>query len=435
MACQSLPTKIDSLIGFIDDNLTTISQTKQKIVICGAGNAAHVFCGLCAADPNNEVHLLSLFRTEAKDFETALKKTAAHQLTVEVVQTGTQIESTPYNITNDAKCLQNADIVIISLPAFAHAQYLNACKQNIQSDNNKKTLIAIFPGASGVECEWQSIMGKQANFVLLSCITLPWAARIKTFGQIVEILSTKNKVEVCLYGARGDEKRYIALMQKIIVDCQLVDYGHILSMSLSAMNAVAHPALLYAKWRNWDGVPLKEKPLFYHGVDKEAGDIMCSLSSQIIEIAKCVEQQTGVTLHVPHIFDWFLQVYGTSVGDTSCLHKAMLTNPGYNGLVHPMTEQDDGTFVPNWNYRYLKEDIPFGLIVIRGLSLILESKYQQELKPKLELMDKIIVWSQRCLQKEYFVYNEQNEIVKMGKDIQETRAPQRYNITNIKDLM
>eukprot|EP00487_Bulimina_marginata_P009049 TRINITY_DN3381_c0_g1_i1.p1 TRINITY_DN3381_c0_g1~~TRINITY_DN3381_c0_g1_i1.p1 ORF type:complete len:140 (-),score=9.24 TRINITY_DN3381_c0_g1_i1:164-583(-) len=135
------------------------------------------------------------------------------------------------------------------------------------------------------------------------------------------------------------------------------------------------------------------------------------------------------------IFDWFLQVYAAECSDTSTLTKAMLSNPGYNGLVHPMIETEDGKFLPNWNYRYLREDIPFGLIVIRGLSLILEEKNRKELNEKLCVMDKIIMWAQKVLNKEYFIYNDQNEIVKMGKDIDESRAPQRYGIKDIKDLV
>ena len=179
---------------------------------------------------------------------------------------------------------------------------------------------------------------------------------------------------------------------------------------------------------------MNEKPLFYHGVNKETGDTMNDLSDQVILIAKCIEKETGIELNVPRIFDWFLQVYSKDCKDTSTLYKAMLTNPGYDGLVHPMIQTDGGKYIPNWNYRYLKEDIPFGLIVVRGLSLILNNKYQQELKGKLDLMDKIIIWGQKCLKKEYFVYNDKLEIIKMGKDINETRAPQRYGIKNISDL-
>mmetsp|Transcript_74076 Transcript_74076/g.66660 ORF Transcript_74076/g.66660 Transcript_74076/m.66660 type:complete len:419 (+) Transcript_74076:49-1305(+) len=412
-----------------------IDESKQKIIICGGGNAAHVFCGLSASQSNNEVHLLSLYKTEAKDFETAMNKTEDKLLTIDVAKSHKLIKSKPLNITNDPKCLANADVVIISLPAFAHAQYLNACKENIKPTKDKKTLIAIFPGASGVECEWQSIMGRNSNFVLLSCITLPWACRIKTFGQIVEILSTKKAVEVSLHEANGQESLYIEKIQHIISsECELINYGHIMSMSLSAMNAVAHPAIMYSKWKDWNGKPLDEKPLFYHGVDKQTGDNMIELSDEVILITKYIEKEATLKLNVPHIFEWFLQVYSKECGDTSSLYKAMLTNPGYDGLTHPMTQTEDGKYIPNYNYRYLREDIPFGLIVIRGLSLILSDEYQKELKGKLTLMDSVIQWGQKCLNKEYFIYNDQNEIIKMGKDINETRAPQRYGIKDIKDL-
>ena len=119
-----------------DDDSKT-DDRKQKIVICGGGNAAHVFCGLASSQNNNQVHLLSLYKTEAKDFEIAMNKTEDKLLTIDIVKTHKLIKSKPLNISNDPKCLTNADIVIISLPAFAHAQYLNACKENIKPTKDK----------------------------------------------------------------------------------------------------------------------------------------------------------------------------------------------------------------------------------------------------------------------------------------------------------
>eukprot|EP01084_Bolivina_argentea_P037539 69450_1 len=92
--------KTDDLIQKVDDEKKT-DDTKQKIVICGAGNAAHVFCGLCAANPNNEVHLLSLYKTEAADFQKAVNQTDNKLLTIEIVKDKKSIQSIPCNITND----------------------------------------------------------------------------------------------------------------------------------------------------------------------------------------------------------------------------------------------------------------------------------------------------------------------------------------------
>ena len=120
------------------------TENKQKIVICGAGNAAHIFTGLASQDSNNEVHLLSLYKTEAADFKCALSKTNDKLLTIDIIQTKKQIKSAPFNITNDPKCLDNSDIVIISLPAFAHNQYLNAIKTNIKPQKNTSYISILY---------------------------------------------------------------------------------------------------------------------------------------------------------------------------------------------------------------------------------------------------------------------------------------------------
>eukprot|EP01083_Nonionella_stella_P214977 774171_1 len=175
------------------------AETKKKVVICGAGNAAHVFTTLAASNPNNEVHLISLYKTEAADFKSSLSETADKLITINNVKQSTQIKAAPVSITNNPVNFANADIVIVSLPAFAQNQYLNAIKENIKPQKNKQTLVALFPGLPGIECAWQSIFGSNnANFILLSYSTLPWAARIQKFGQSVEILGTKNRIEVCL---------------------------------------------------------------------------------------------------------------------------------------------------------------------------------------------------------------------------------------------
>eukprot|EP01083_Nonionella_stella_P013000 36713_1 len=431
---------IDGIIRDIDSAKTV--QTKQKIVVCGGGNAAHVFCTLASSNPNNEVHLLSLYKTEAKDFQAALSQTEDKMITIDVTQEKRQIKAKPSNITNDPKCLANADIVILSLPAFAHNQYLNVIKEHTKPRDNRKTLVAVFPGASGLECEWQSIFGADSKgFILLSCITLPWACRILQFGQNAEILGTKHQVEVCLksvdeqkmsdYKAKTQtNKAWIEQISRIIGRPPvIVDNGHILNMSLSAVNAIVHPSIMFARWRDYDGTPLDVKPLFYQGIDEDAAKLVSDLSDEALNITKCVEEETGLTLVTQHIYDWFKKCYGAECKDTSSLYKIILTNPGYDGLTHPMKEID-GKYVPNWNYRYLSEDIPYGLVVIRGLSLILDGKH----KCNAPQMDNIIKWSQGLLGAEYLKYNEDGTIV-AGKDINRSRAPQRYGIKSIKDLV
>lgn len=191
---------------------------------------------------------------------------------------------------------------------------------------------------------------------------------------------------------------------------------------------------MYAKWNKWDGKPLKKVPLFYCGIDSEAAKLLCSVSNEVIAISKCIELQTNIKLEVPHLEDWFIKCYHDVCGDTSSLFTAMVTSHAHRNSIHPMTKINENKeeYVPNWYYRYLSEDVPFGLAVIRGLSLILNKQYQSTLNTTE--MDKIIKWTQKVFNKEYFKYCDDGTVV-AGKDINETRAPQRYHIKRIEDLV
>jgi len=432
----SVLRQIEDLIAVLDGS-THQQRQKQKVVICGGGNAAHVFAALAASDSQNEVHLLSLYATEAADFDAALKGTDDGRLTLRVTQRNEEIKAAPSNVTNDPRCLADSDIVVISLPAFAHNQYLKAIKEHIAPRQTKKTLVAVFPGASGLECDWQSIFGAHNDdFALLSCITLPWACRILEFGRCAEILGTKHRIEVSVKSTDDANAKYISSISRLIAGAapSIVDFGHILNMSLSAINAIVHPSIMFAKWRRYDGKEVfARKPLFYQGMDAEAAAIMSTLSEETLRITQSIEAQTGLALLTQPIYSWYKRCYGDECADTSSLLRTIQTNPGYDGLTHPMRRAPNGEgFVPDFRYRYLSEDIPFGLVVIRGLALILDAQHRAQCE--CPLMDEIIVWSQKLLGREFLRYNADGSVV-AGKDIDKTRAPQRYHIESITELV
>ena len=42
--------------------------------------------------------------------------------------------------------------------------------------------------------------------------------------------------------------------------------------------------------------------------------------------------------------------------------QAFHTNSAYAGLKHPMKIGEDGLFYPDFNHRYLTEDVPYGIV-------------------------------------------------------------------------
>lgn len=84
-------------------------------------------------------------------------------------------------------------------------------------------------------------------------------------------------------------------------------------------------------------------------------------------------------------------------------------------------KQVEGGLVPDFNNRYLSEDVPFGFVVLKGIAECVDVK--------TPVMDEIIHWAQKKLGKEYLIGSQLK-----GKDVPSTRAPQAYGFTSLEDL-
>ena len=125
---------------------------------------------------------------------------------------------------------------------------------------------------------------------------------------------------------------------------------------------------------------------------------------------------------VSHIYDLLVKFYSHEISDTTNLRSCFRTNAAYQGLKHPMKETTDYSFVPDFAHRYLTEDVPYGLVVIRGIAEIVQMD--------TPTIDKVLLWAQEKMGKEYLVGSKL-----LGKDVTSTRAPQRYGLTTLDAIL
>lgn len=123
-----------------------------------------------------------------------------------------------------------------------------------------------------------------------------------------------------------------------------------------------------------------------------------------------------------HIYNWYMRCYPQDISDKTNLYTAIQTNAAYQGLKHPVKKTEDGKFLPDFSHRYMTEDIPFGLVVIRGIAEIMGIETPN--------IDKVLRWSQQQMGKEYLVDKKLQ-----GKDISTSRAPQSYGFTTIESIL
>ncbi|KAK3729883.1 hypothetical protein QZH41_005330 [Actinostola sp. cb2023] len=394
-----------------------------KLVICGGGNGAHAWSGIASSQPNTDVRVLTLSQDKAQRWSDSLHK---GDFTVSLYHQGEkcgELKTKPSLVTNDpGQAIPGCDVIAFVLPAFRHELYLKAIRAYVEPE----MILVGFPGQAGFEFQEREILGDLAKQVtLVNYESLPWATRLTEFGKSCDVLGTKDAMLGAVkVGSATPKKDPYTVVQKLIGEKPITTKGHILAVNLISTNRYLHTSLLYERWINWDGKPLDERPLFYHGLGQEGASILSALSDEVLSIVKAITDQSPGTdfSRTIHILDWHKKCYANDIEDKSTLFTAITTNKAYKGLTHPMVQVEGGKWVPNFNYRFLTEDIPYGLVVIRGIAEIMGVATPN--------MDKILTWAQGKLNKKYLVDGKIQ-----GDDVKETRAPQRYGFTTLKDLL
>jgi hypothetical protein len=78
--------------------------------------------------------------------------------------------------------------------------------------------------------------------------------------------------------------------------------------------------------------------------------------------------------------------------------------------------------VPNFDYRYLTEDVPFGLVITRAFAEIANVP--------TPMIDEVILWAQSKMRK---VYLADGRIE--GPDARDLPIPQNYGVHTLRDLI
>jgi glutathione S-transferase len=87
-----------------------------------------------------------------------------------------------------------------------------------------------------------------------------------------------------------------------------------------------------------------------------------------------------------------------------------------------VVESRPGKFIPNFGYRYLSEDVPFGLVPTRALAEIAEVE--------TPAIDRVITWAQSVLQRTYLVGDRLR-----GADVRQLPIPQNFGVSTLSELV
>jgi len=396
-------------------------QTSRGVLaICGGGNAGHALAVATSRNFVGRVVWLTGSQEKADRLrrgvfsEDGLRSTGVIEATADRME---RISADPEEV------ISIADIVMIAVPAFAHAIVLRQIEPYLKDD----ALIGALPSRSGFEFEVASIVsgiepnGRRTVFGLQ---TLPWSTRVVELGKVVNFGALKAKVLMATDPAWRAPSVAAQLTQ--ILGTEIAPTQNFLNMTLGNTGQVIHPGLMYGHFASWGGERYRESeiPLFYAHASDDIGAFVERLSADIVAVAAVVEARSGGSLDLSGVLDvheWLCMSYPTQTGDMQSAATCFRTGP-IQARKAPMVEGPRGTFEPNFQYRYLTEDVPFGLVIVRAIAELAELG--------TPAIDEVLRWTQDRVGKQYLIDGRL-----AGADLEGLPTPQNYGITTLQDLI
>jgi hypothetical protein len=383
----------------------------MQITICGGGNAAHTLAGLLSSKPDLSVYVHAPYDNEAERWQAGLRKNGG----ILVSTPERKILGLPQVVDRDPRqSVSGSQLVIMALPAFAHELVL----EQIASYITPGAWLGALPARGGFDlCAREILKERLSEITLFGFQTLPWACRIQQYGQQVSILGTKAQVDLAVWPS-NQAPNLVSTLQEFL-DITLNPTASFLSLTLADTGQLIHPGIMYGLFHDWDGLPYEKPRPFYQGVDERVAETLEQMSQEVQDLRGTLEGlYPGLDLSaVRPLAEWLRRSYPDTIEDSSTLQTSFATNHSYEGLLAPMRQEGTG-FMPDFQSRYLSEDVPNGLLVTRGIAGLSSVN--------TPVMDEVITWAQSRLEREYLVDSELK-----GVDLSRTRSPQRYGYTRL----
>jgi len=382
----------------------------RKVTICGGGNAAHVVVPLMKAY-RLSVTLYTPFAEEAAFFTAGLADGGISLI---------EDEHPPVNgaadlITTNPREAANADLVLLVLPAFAHAPTLEALAPHLTDE----VVVGAIPARSGFELQAEYYLNlKATNRVIFCGQTLPWACRILEPGRKVKVLGSKNTVGLATVPSNAAAE--LSAWFSRVLRVNFIPMQGALAASLGNIGQIIHPGIMYGLLKNYNDEIWSEEqiPLFYQGVTDEIAALLETLSDEVVRIARLLSREYSLDLNeVLTVRQWLFDAYSASIEDHSSLARAFATNRSYRGLKVPVIKANSG-YKPDFRSRYLTEDIPYGLLYSKAVATMINIS--------TPAMDQVIKETGKWTGKKYL--DSKGHI--LGPDISEGRIPQNFGINN-----
>jgi opine dehydrogenase len=309
-----------------------------RVAVLGAGNGG---CAI-AADLVRRGIACTLFELPAFEAVVApIREAGVLRLTGVL---GDVTVAAPRVTTDMREAVEDADVVLVAVPAFAQVAFADACAPFLRGGQ----VVVLTPGSTGGALAFAEALrraGRLDGVTVTETLSLPFACR-KVDPVHVHVSGVKSDLPVAAFPASANGRA--AAVLEGVFPAGLALAANVLETSLNNPNAMAHPvpALLNAGWIETTGGDFRfyndgVSPAVARAMDAADGDRLAVISALGLPAVPATE--------------WDRRLYGL-VGDTTFeLNR--------DSWVHR-----DIRAPRELRSRYLTEDVPFGLVPIASIA-------------------------------------------------------------------
>ncbi|EOH92752.1 hypothetical protein UAW_02791 [Enterococcus haemoperoxidus ATCC BAA-382] len=309
-------------------------------------------------------------------------------------------------VTNDlGVAVKDVDMIIVTYPSFM----LESFVKNVSVFLTKPILFGVVPGSGGAEYITNQVFTQK--HVIFGLDRVPYIARLIEKNHSVEF-SKKESVNVAVIPEK--ETVTVAKILEDLLQLPVYPLKNYLEVSLTPSNAILHTSRIYSMFKEYNSnITYTRVPYFYRDWTLDSSESLIALDKELRSIILSMKE-----LELSEIKTIREHYESESV---DAMTEKIRSISSFKNIPSPMKKVSDKKFVPDFLSRYFIEDIPFGLLIIKGFALITGVDTPEA--------DQIILWSQKWLDKEYLI-----DGGKPGCDFLLSGVPQAYGIDTLEEM-
>ncbi|QZP32355.1 NAD/NADP-dependent octopine/nopaline dehydrogenase family protein [Pseudomonas sp. DR48] len=360
-----------------------------KVAICGGGRTGHLNAILFKQLPNVQVSMLT------SNLE-IIEQHARHTPMQAMLPDGSTLDARLDRVTTDARtAVEDADIVIITVPAHARPQTLQAIAPHLSS--SKPVYVGAIPGFCGFDWLAEATLADRPNLVIWGMKDVPHTAFELTPGRSIKMGGGKSRLYVATHARESQESRQrLEEILTVLYGPCVTMLDNYLEITLTPGNPIMHSSVIYGligPFGQWHRKIFPQRMCWWTECPELGAYFLERMDQESQDLCAVISQRMGIDLSsVKSLKQEIVEAYGEQIRDQSSMLSILRTNQAYNDILAPMVPADGNRagYVIERESRAFNEDVAYGLV------LLVEMAKRFELK--VPYIEEVLQWSVAYMQ-------------------------------------